>query len=243
MQMSVAYTPKPFDLAFFAGPELVSSGIRLFEKLLLSDKTGGKVAAGAYSHVGMIVTSEILDHPNVLPGNTYIFESTMGGHYGQQQGNIDNMENVPGGFLGVQIRNLNELVPKYLAEPKTAIAIGALLNNPIDSMDKKELKEKFTAFYKKYNGTTYDANFYSLASAAIPLLRPFRHGIEHFIGTEQWLFCSEFVAVIYKYFGIISEAVNEKNVLPMDFAGYDSDEVGVNGYIRLPLIEINKCNI
>jgi hypothetical protein len=242
--MQTSYTPKPFDLAFFAGPELVSSGIRLFEKLFLTDKTGGKVAAGAYSHVGMIVTSEILEHPNVLPGKTYIFESTMGGHYGQQQGNIDNMENVPGGFLGVQIRNLTELVPKYLAEPKTAIAIGTLLNNPIDlSIDKIELKEKFTEFYKKYNGITYDANLYSLASAAIPLLRPFRHEVEHLMRTEQWLFCSEFVAVIYKHFGILSDAVDERNVLPMDFAGYDSDEVGVNGNIQLPLIEINKCNI
>ena len=82
---------------------------------------------------------------------------------------------------------------------------------------------------KKYNGITYDANCWSLLSSIIPFLRPKRDHIEQFLNTDDWLFCSELVAEIYVKLGIFPDTVDPKNVVPMDFIGYDLDHVDSGG--------------
>src|SRR3990172_5251695 len=105
---------RPLDLVLFAGGEMVSSLIKFIEYRTLTDRSGGKVMPEEYSHVGVAVTSDILEHPEVKPGRMYIMESTMSGKWGQQLGNIDGTTNMCCGFLGVQVRDLMALAPKYL---------------------------------------------------------------------------------------------------------------------------------
>jgi hypothetical protein len=228
---------KPFDLVLFSGGDEVSAFIKFVQYRSLKDNTDGLVPPGEYSHVGMIVTSDICEHPNILPNKFYVLESTMSGKYGQKLGNIDGFKNnIYGGFLGVQIRDFEELYPRYLKGGDTHIGYAKLRNNPIDdpNVDKPALKLKFTNdVYYAYNGITYDANCFSLLSSLVPCIRCIRDDVEKLLGTEDWLFCSELIALVYKVMGILPDSVNVKNVVPMDFIGYDND-----GDIPLNIFEL-----
>ena len=40
---------------------------------------------------------------------------------------------------------------------------------------------------------------------------------------EEKLFCSQFVAIVYKELGLIDRKMNVKNFVPVDFLGVDED--------------------
>lgn len=90
----------------------------------------------------------------------------------------------------------------------------------------------------EYDGRMYEADLLNLLSAMFPTLRPIRDlsddvyidlfkvhhacGIDKkSIGPAGWQFCSELVANIYQAYNVISSAFDPKNILPVDFFGYD----------------------
>jgi hypothetical protein len=193
---------RPFDLVLFRGSSVFSKSISL------SQKFGNKFAnSGEFTHTGVVVTSEILERDNILPGKLYILESTVGG-----------VKDVNGNTIfGVQIRDLDAVIDAYDKSSKTAIACGKLMRNPMDTMPIGEVKQRFVDFYNEVDGKKYDANPFSLLSAIIPCMRKHRDTIEEFVGTRDWYFCSEIVALLYKKFAIYPNSVNEKDVTPRDF--------------------------
>lgn len=206
-------TLRPFDVVFMKGNKLFSYVVRFLES------RGRKYPnSDDFSHVGMIVTSDILDHPNVLPGRMYIWESTLSGpsDYGVSDINGN-------AFAGVQLRDLDELVEKYDAPNATTVACGKLINNPFYRLPKEEVRRKFTAFFNMYNGRKYDMNPYSLISAIFSCFRPLRKKIEEMCDTEGWIFCSELVALAYKHMDVYPATLNEKDVLPRDIANPETD--------------------
>lgn len=224
----VKFMVDPGDLIFFAGSDFVSGFIRFCQKRLAKKVDPKTVPSGTFSHVGMVVTSEILNHPKIIPGHVYVFESTMSGKLG---GNVPNIDGLA--FFGTQLRDYEILIPKYLAssskDKKCKIAVGKLRNNPFISSNSKTrrlLKNKFSQVFHTYNNISYDANVFSLAGAGWSCCRPARDDMEDLFNTTDWLFCSELIAVIYKELGIIPYDIDPKNVLPMDFLGYDTDTVG-----------------
>ena len=220
----------PGDLVFFAGGDFVSGMIRFIQGRIGGKVNKHNIPSGTFSHVGMIVTPNILDHPKVLPGKIYVWESTMSGRLGSGVPNVDGES-----FLGVQLRNFEDLVPKYLADgKKTKIAIAHLQNNPFlvsKRRSKVIAKMKFTEVFHRYNGAKYDSNMLSLAGSGLACIRPIRKIAEEVLSTESWLFCSELIAAAYRDLGILPEDIDPKNTLPMDFLGYDTDEKG-----RLPIV-------
>ena len=114
------------------------------------------------------------------------------------------------------------VVNSYLSSGQdTRIAIAHL---------KPEIREKivnvwFTDYFNMINNTRYDANAYSLFASVFKCLRKRRDAIERMLGTDDWLFCSELVAHVYKTIGIFPAEVEPKDVLPMDYIGFDSDNV------------------
>lgn len=240
MDLSVLESAQPFDLAFFSGSDYVSDLIKFIEYHELTDHSGGLVKPGSFSHVGMIVTTEVLQHPKMEAGKLYIFESTMGGHYGQGVYNIDGFKNIGSDFMGVQIRPFKEVVEKY----SSCISLGKLADNPLNRevIDRDALKKKFTHIVETYNGITYDANCCSLLAAIFAGMRPLSYKIEKILGTTDWLFCSELVAQVYKDMGILPIKTKPKYVVPMDFIGYEEDtSCGIpKGTIKLPLIVIKS---
>ena len=213
----------PGDLVLFAGSDFVSSLIRHLENKLAHVPKRG-IAAGAFSHVGIVVTSEILDHPNVHPGKLYVWESTMGGKLGCGVKDVDGNT-----FFGTQLRDLDELAPRYLKSKKSKIAIGRLIKNPlsgiVDLEDRGYIKEVFTRIFNRYNAIPYDINPFSLLGSALPPLRDVRDASEDVLHTKRWMFCSEMVAQVYKDLGVLPGSLDARDVIPMDFLGYDTDNI------------------
>lgn len=223
---------QPFDLLLFNGGDFISDFISYVQAKNLPDKTGGLVKPGAFSHVGMVVTSDILDHPLVKPGTVYVFESTMSGKLGN---GIDNIEGRA--FFGVQLRNFDELMPAYDKPNDTSIAFAHLMYNPwihASPEERVRIKARFTDLFDRLNGTPYNANPYSLLAAIFPCLRKERKKIEDLFGTKKWLFCSELVATVYKEFGIFPRDINPENIVPMDFVGDDENTHNAPTVIYIP---------
>lgn len=225
---------KPLDLILFRGSDFVSDTIRTLSNARLS-----KTWADNYSHAGLIVTSDILDHPLVKNDVIYVWESTISGKLGQ------NIYNIKGeSFLGTQLRNFDELIIEYDRPNTTSIALCKLNNNPMDSDDievKKSLKNKFTEIFNKYNHIRYDLNFFSLFGALYPPCRCIRKPMETIFGTQKWLFCSELCALIYKKLNLLPDKLNEKNVLPVDFINdVDEDKEIPKNFVTYPLKIVTK---
>lgn len=209
----------PLEPIFFKGGALFSKIVKVLE-----ERGNTLDKSGEFTHVGVVITSDILDNELVLPGKKYILESTFGGRFSH------NIKDIYGKtILGVQLRDLDEVIAGCDKDNKTEIAWGRLLHNPVEYMPMEELKRKFTEFFNAYNHKYYDMNVYSLLGSAIPCLRPCRQTIEQFCHTEDWYFCSELIALLYKHLNIYPATVNEKDVMPRDmiYPAIDTDEMPV----------------
>ena len=223
---------RPFDLLAFKGPDTVSDLIRCIEAARVT-RSGVHVHPADFSHVGMLVNSEILDHPMVETGKWYIWESTMSGSL------TDGIKNVAGEtFLGVQLRCLDEVVQGYLKSPKAEIAWCKLKQNPLEQFTQQSVKQRFTAVFRELDHNPYDCNIGSLFCAVYRCCRPWRTGCEALCMSGNWLFCSELVALIYRLFEVLPEAVNEKDVLPVDliYPNQDNDSsIPLEGIVEAPV--------
>jgi len=199
---------RPFDLILFRGSDFVSDSIRKLQKKQL-----GK-GADTFSHAGVIVTTEVLSHPNMVPGKLYIFESTMSGKLG---GGVKNINNET--WLGSQIRDFDDVMETYDNHKKTAIAWLKLKSNPLDNQPLDVIREKMAYFFGKYNHILYEVNISNLFMALFPKLRFCRCGSQ-----QKQLFCSEVVALLYKKFGVLPEECVPTNVVPADFIVKDEDK-------------------
>lgn len=205
---------RPFDIVLFRGTDFVSDAIRWFQRrhLRYSRKND-------FSHCGIVITSEVLDHPNILPGRFYVMESTISGRLGQGIPDIDGKS-----FLGVQIRDLEDLIPAYL-NGKSQIAIGKLKNNPFESKKRRVARRKLQKFYRKYNHRVYDYNPINLSASIFSCMKPVKYSLEQFLeqNSDNLLFCSEMAAELYKEIGLLDSDVRADEVVPMDFIEKDRD--------------------
>lgn len=207
---------KPLDLIFFTGNEFISNTIRFLEKKRLGKN------AGKYSHVGLIVTSEILDHPKIKKNKLYIWESTMSGFLGNEVYNIDGKS-----FFGSQVRDFDQILNNYSNVYWSKFTI---------IVDFELIKEKFTLIFNKYNNIPYDANIFSLLGSLFPCMRYVRDHTEFKFINENWLFCSELCFKVYQELDYYDKKFDPRNVVPEDFLGLDED--GIPKLFEDP-IEIN----
>lgn len=225
------------DLVCFRGGDGVADLITYLEKIQgaktsrykLWGKKKIKVPANAFSHLGIIVKSDILDDPRLDPDTPYVFESTMSGSL------TDGVYNIEGeAFLGVQLRNFDDVMRGYDSAIDSKIAIARLDRNLLDGFSNEEIKTSFTEIFHRYNHIPYDFNPVSLLSSIFKLPRCLRRAAETAASSRDWLFCSELVAVVYQDMGLIPDDVNPRDVVPMDFLGYDADTNGVPCIVEPP---------
>lgn len=257
---------RPFDIIAFRGSDFISDLIASLEQR----ETG----CGTFSHVGLVVTSEILPlfridgtHTVLEPGKLYVFESTSSYPlYGLGDGVPDVVKKHC--KLGVQLRDLEQVIEKYLSSEKTKIAWCKLINNPLDilltetpheyDIRKAKIVERFGHVFNDYEGRMYEMDPVGLLSAMFSSLRFIRSirnkiskvickglsaiGLIHEdIGSTTWQFCSELIANIYKEFEVIPEQFDAADVLPVDFFGYDED--GLPALVEKPVfISIDKTS-
>lgn len=198
------------------------------------------------SHVEVAISKEycmraLTDYPDMLT-----WGSTMSGDLNDKVKSIETNE----ARFGVQIRSLEDLAKVYYENKNANMGVCRLINNPTekraDESDEQyllrqaEIAKAIDTAYEKYNNKTYDANFISLLASIIPSLRPLRTASERLLAefseANQWLFCSEFVALVYKEVGVINDLtdgvadgkiLDEKNVVPVDFLGAEQDNDGI----------------
>lgn len=194
---------KPLDMIFFKGDDFVSETIRYLEKTRLGKE------AGEFSHCGIVVTSDLISHPNIEEGKLYIWESTMSGSLGNGVYNIEGKT-----FFGSQVRDLEKVVNAY-TNAGAKVAWSKL------EIEKEINKEKFQKLFEKYNGIQYDFHPLSLFGALFPCLRKTRDAVIN----KDWLFCSEMCFLIYQSLDYYDYRYDSKNVVPVDFLGYDEDEI------------------
>lgn len=206
---------RPFDAVFFKGSSLFSRVISRSQMLFNDDPNSGD-----FTHVGMIVNSDILEHPNVLKGKLYILESTIGGHFGLDVYDINGRS-----IIGVQLRDLDEVVRAYDVPNNTTIAYGKLIANPINKLPGLKLKEMFTIFFNEVNGKMYNGNICDMMAAFIPYIRGYREFNKYVtnsmcpcMGGNDKYFCSELIALAYVITGVYPENINIHNVMPRDIA-------------------------
>ena len=226
---------KPLDLLVFKGGEVVSTAIRLLEQLQVGNKD--------WSHVGIVINTDLLPNiPNGKKNKLYILESGMSGDLNDGVPTTDGKV-----VLGVQVRDLEEVIKGYNKLDDTLVGWCKLKNNPYnqkinESLEEYEarlliLRSDFIEIYNEYGTKFFDISPLNLLAGLIPQLRCFRHEWDKYIGLgKDWLFCSELVALIYHELGIIDDPdFDPQNVIPVDFTS-GKDEDGLVPFHKLPPI-------
>ncbi len=226
---------RPFDLLAFHGGDVISEFISVIE-----NKT---IGSGIFTHVGMVVTSDILPSCKdfiLEKDKRYIFESTFIYDTPGCEKNIPDVTTQQC-TVGVQLRDLEAVMARYICNDETRVAWCKLKNNPFTIHTKETLMEQFVAFFDDYHGRYYEMSFIGLASSMFPSLRLVRQYQDIIYdklynilrgynivnknneGPAGWQFCSELVANVYQMIGVIGPEFNPQDVLPVDFFGYDLD--------------------
>lgn len=203
---------KLLDIIAFRGDEFVSDLIAKLENKILAPEL-----KEMYSHVGIVISSDILDDPLLEPGKLYIWEATMSGKLGQ---NIYSLHHPGKMFLGTLVRPLKELLYQYDKNNKAYYAWCPLTTRPEFT---KAFQIKFTSLFKRYNNRPYDANPVALAASLFKICRPCRDSLEKKLKTENWMFCSELIAQVFQDLQMIPHSVISNNVVPMDLLGFDNE--------------------
>jgi hypothetical protein len=204
---------RPLDLIVFRGSGFVSDAIVMVEKL--------RLGSADWSHVGMVVTTDLIPIKNGKPGELYIWESTMSGELSD---GVNNVETGKGTF-GVQIRNLADVIDKYDASVDSRIGWCALLNNPTvrrpDDSDAtykgrlQSVKETLIEFQSEWGNSTYDYNICRLCASVCDSSNTFSVcGVGDIFGRSDKLFCSELVATIYQLLGLLPADIDPEKISP-----------------------------
>lgn len=221
---------KPLDLILFSGNSLVSKTIKFVEK--------EKIGLGTISHVGVVVTHEILPHIKELKKDKfYIWESTSK----KQNAFHKNVKDIYGkNRFGVQIRELESVVKNYL-DFQGRVFWGKINENPWKDSEKiNSIILEMKTIEDIYGKSRFNLNLIDLAASIFPAFRPIRKlkkKLKFLIFRNKKrkphtppLFCSEFVAIIYKSVQILDEKIHPSDVVPVDFLGVN--EYGIPRLIK-----------
>lgn len=210
----------PFDLILFKGDDIISSTISRVEKNLFGN--------GEWTHVGVLLTKDVLDFKNSKNGKLYIWESTMSG--GLSGDNVLDEETNKGKF-GVQIRDFEKVIQSYLKSGNTKIAWCPLKNNPFtknsnESIDEflnriLKLKKNLTEFYKIHKDSPYDYKILPLLKTIYPCFGkiPLLHKL---FTSKHKLFCSEMVTLLYQHLNLIDINIDPETIAPVELISHSS---------------------
>ena len=194
-----------FDLILFDGKSAYAHLIKVMEERGVENVQTVATTSGFYSHVGIALRKDALPHI-IQDDDLYIWESTLSG-IGESVKNIDGKS-----VLGVQLRNFSQVIAKYDDSSNTRVAYAKLINRPSEVA-----VAAFAQLFDSVNGTRYDLNPYDALAAFVPFFRKFRTDVDQLCHTYGWLFCSELVASVYKYMGLLPAHIDERDIVPQDF--------------------------
>lgn len=204
---------QPLDVILFRGIDPVSNAISFVQ--------AKKLGHGDFSHAGMAVTREALDLPFLEPGRVYVWESTLSaptGFWARFTDKVPDAE-TKGLRFGVQLRDLEAVVAGYAASGgKVAWCAYRGPRPPLD-----DVRRILLDLHAEYGDATYPVGNLKVLSVVFPALRPirdrlgrthdrlaeFRNALRERAGmqrrvkdAEHHMFCSEWVATVYKRLGM-----------------------------------------
>lgn len=224
---------KPLDIILVRGSTPFS---KLIEK-------GSEISRGygEFSHCGLIINKDICPDVNSSDENLLIMEVTVSA--------LDNVTSIETGkySFGCQIRDMHDMIKEHL-DNGHEVALCKLKNNPyLNSLEEKNnteltrlrniLNEVHTSYIT--HKSIYDPNIFSLLGTIFPSMRGLRDVTEEateFIRKKhQWVFCSEFICVVYRDIGLLLPDTDVQAYLPVDFVNPGSYNE-VNSIMQLPPI-------
>lgn len=218
---------QPLDLILFRGIDPVSHAICFLEARIFGH--------GDFSHAGVAVTREALDLPFLEPGKVYVWESTLSAPAGFLAHFTDKVPDreTPGVRFGVQIRDLELVIPGYSAGGgKVAWCAYRGARPPIE-----ETRAHLLALHEEYGHAPYTANLLEVFAVVFPALRPIRdrfdlaedrvaHFMNHvlekarrharLVDAEHHMFCSEWAALVYKRVGLTRADLDPRAIAPVE---------------------------
>lgn len=240
---------QPLDLLVFRGGDTTSNAIMTGEEFV----TGSNNVA---SHVEVMITKEWCDKIRAHESVTIHSDQPLSWGSTSLGKSISIETNAP--TNGVQIRDLEYLLLKYLKNPNSNVGYCSLKNNPTVFSPNKEnvteylirrdkIQQILRSSYDKYHGKNYNDNPLALIGVMFPQFRYLRNASQECISeykVSNKLFCSEFVASLYEDIGIIDDmtdgvfdgkVLDPRDVLPVDFFGPDADHQFVNAICEQPV--------
>jgi hypothetical protein len=204
---------QPLDVILFRGMDPVSNLISFVEA-----KERGR---GDFSHIGMAMTREALDLPFLEPGRVYVWESTLSAPAGFWARFTDKIPDVEtkGLRFGVQLRDLELVVEGYSSNGGKVAWCG--YRGPRPPLE--EVRRLLLDLHAEYGHAAYPTMHLKVLSVVFPALRPvrdrvgraydrlahFRNALRERAGiqrrikdVEHHMFCSEWVATVYKRLGM-----------------------------------------
>lgn len=209
------------DLILFKTPgAFLSKIIDAIERKYIKDTyeefDANMIESNIFSHSALVVKADILPECVIKgkkyrldPTKIYVWEAIISGKFG------DGVKDIAGNaYIGTQIRCFDELIDNYFVEGKTEMAV-CKLTNPVKIT--AMVQQQFSTIFHQINGATFDYNLISAFASVFESFREFRDAVEKFTGTDDWLFCSEMNALVLKKMGIISQKIDQRDIIPIDY--------------------------
>lgn len=204
---------QPLDVILFRGMDPVSKAICFMQNK--------KLGRGDFSHAGLAVTREALDLPFLEPGKVYVWESTLSakeGFWARFTDRIPDVETKEIRF-GVQLRDLELVIAGYSSSGgKVAWCAYRGPRPPLEDVARILLD-----LHAEYGHAAYAVGHLKVLGVVFPALRPirdrlgrahdrlarFRNALRKHTSiqtpikdAEHHMFCSEWVATVYKRLGL-----------------------------------------
>ena len=181
---------KELDLIMFKSSECFGDVILVAESL-------SQGITAKWTHVGMVVSTKVMDIPLAKPNELYLYESTSSSE-----------------IYGVQLRPLEEVVEEYDKDPDARVGWCELIDNPIHNNIKK-VRDTMNEIYNEFKDKSYDDSICNLgASVCCCRCSKIRHCCDK--ETDK-VFCSEFVTIIYQRLGIVDKNIDPEMVSPEEY--------------------------
>lgn len=203
----------PFDMIVFKGTSFISKIISYIQKIFFK--------SGEWTHVGIILTKDILDILQVKyyrKTDLYILESTLSGKFTDGVKDINNKTK-----FGIQIRHFDDVIRNNRGKKIAIIK----LKNKIELTDK--LKYDLIKFYNRYKNSKFDYTGKTCLKPISPCISKNKI-LNNFIKTDNLFFCSEFVAEVYKVLNLIDGNIDSENIAPVNLVSLDifHDIININ---------------
>lgn len=163
----------PLDLIAFRGTDNISQIVRKLEKYICGN--------GEFSHVGVLVNRDLLPGvEEMVEGEWYVWESTISFS--------SDAKDIQGGHgrLGVQLRNLKDVVRSYTSNGKNSVAWCKLKNNPWEHEGMRDhLRDTVTNVFNEYQHDLYQVDALSMIASLFPQFRKMRDFGDHVVASVE----------------------------------------------------------